>query len=204
MHPVVLTTSVAVVVLLELLLELCPLFPAPSLLEQQLFLLQFQLLRSNFCCISETSLNRVCLLVFAYAPCILIFTSLSHIWVVLALQCLWEPIYQHLFPGFFFFDSLTKLNHIGMATVQDSHMHSSLHTATSAVQFRLFKGFCSCCWVTGLKFDCEFFFGDCLPFLCYPPHAMQFTHAVFWNKVLSSGKITRLQVLLWSSLLRWR
>lgn len=120
----------------------------------------FGFLCSSFCCTRETSLNRVCSLVFACTPCILIFTSLSHMWAVLALQCWREPVRQHLVPGFCFFDSLTKLNHtcMAMATVQDSCMHSSSHTATSAAQFRLFKGFCCYCWVTGLKFDCEFFF----------------------------------------------
>lgn len=60
-----------------------------------------------------------------------------------------------------------------MVTVQDFHVHSSLHTATWAVQLRLFEGLC-CCWVKGLKFDCEFFFLRLLAVsvLCTTCHAI--------------------------------
>lgn len=89
---------------------------------------------------------------------------------------------------------LIKLNRICTATAENSSMCCTLGMVTSSLWFGLLKRFCCCCWVMGLKCCCEFF-GDCFPFLCCPPHGVQFTHVVFGSEALSSGKITRFQVL---------
>lgn len=89
---------------------------------------------------------------------------------------------------------LIKLNRICTATAENSSMCCTLGMVTSSLWFGLLKRFCCCCWVMGLKCCCEFF-GDCFPFLCCPPHGVQFTHVIFGSEALSSGKITRFQVL---------